>query len=593
MYPNTNLNYWPQMQGTCTSYIAPRPICIGSSLWYSTDCDMGSGGMVEMDLANNCIKSVVPYRNGCQPRQHCVAKLGASIFIVDGINGVIFAFSPQKKVFLRKCGMPPIGNRGSCCALNGDIHIFNGYLNETGCHLVYCGATNKVRVLRDHRKGKGHIFEAVAAWNGHIVRFGGCNGKTKAAFCDFWMSSKVTGTPSVSLKWTRHKQCALPMGYVSAGYVVWRQWLLLFGGKYAPSKNSNEVLLLNLAQVEQGEARWAKLQHIECPVRSRFHAVLHRQKLHLIQFMTSHDEWHSHFMLSMAEIMGGLYDADSDYVPVPRNKAKPEGMDSAAAATATATTTASNAVVVHQHEGQHGAFSEFAQNTTPWQRQQKWQPVQRRKDELETDGGHCEQPQKPPHKEAAFEAEAECTECSAMREKAERAESMRQIIQQMLADKEQEIKDLKGKYQVLMAALNQKSTECERFKIANATLCDEFKEMTVELESTKLELDRMSKVLDTTKYRQWTPSEVVQWIVSLQPQKMRRYETTLREQFEKQGVNGLALEFVDKSSLFGWGVEDFMDRVQIEKAIQRLVAQHSIAYDEGQGTRTADKPGYL
>ena len=562
MYGNASLNYWPQLQSPCTSHIAPSVIQMGTSLWYSTDCDAGSCGMVEYDIETNSIKSVVKYRGGCEPKGHCICKLGRDILIIDGVKGQIFAFRPKNKKFIRKCAMPPTGNLASCVALHGDVHIFNGYTNETGAHLIYCGATNKVRALKDHRAGRGYIHESVTAWNGHILRFGGCNARTKEALCDFWMSPKLRAdaTPSPTLrgyKWTKKKSCVLPYGFIACGHVVWRQWLLLFGGQFGPAQFSNDVYVLNLAQIGKGGARWTKLHHLECPFRSRFHAVLHRQQLHLFQILSLNDEWRGHYTLSVPEILGGLYDADSSYVPSEPIHPAPAPV---------------------QGQGHDRNLNEQQQRSLLHHHAHA-QPQSQIRVQTQKQG------QKSKH------AVLECIGCTAMRDRVGRSEAECRLLQNVVAEKEAEIEGLRVSVERLTAALSQKGTECEQFKILNRTLSDEFKELSMELRSTRLELRRATTVIDPTKYQQWTPSEVVDWIVSLEPNKLRKYEKTLRAQFEKEGVNGMAIEYVDKPSLLGWGVENFMDRVQIEKGIQLLVQQHG-ANGNGQSSPYHHQPPY-
>merc|ERR1712130_162650 len=98
--------------------------------------------------------------------------------------------------------------------------------------------------------------------------------------------------------------------------------------------------------------------------------------------------------------------------------------------------------------------------------------------------------------------------------------------------------------------------------------------------------------IDTTKYREWTPNEVVDWIVSLQPQKMKKYEKWLRSQCSKQGISGVALEYLDKATLLGLGVEDFMDRVYIERSIQQLIQQNE-RFEEVPGAPMPDNTQYM
>merc|ERR1712228_94955 len=159
------------------------------------------------------------------------------------------------------------------------------------------------------------------------------------------------------------------------------------------------------------------------------------------------------------------------------------------------------------------------------------------------------------------------------RQRVDRAEAECHVLQKMATEKESEMKALREREHRLAAALSQKNAECEQFRTLNEQLAREYKQMSKDFALCKTkcaEMEQAAKVLDPSKYRQWTPRQVVDWMVSLQP-KFKKYKLILQPQFEKEGVDGMALQYVDKPSLLGWGVECFMDRVLMEKGIQRLM----------------------
>eukprot|EP01083_Nonionella_stella_P191259 708064_1 len=111
--------------------------------------------------------------------------------------------------------------------------------------------------------------------------------------------------------------------------------------------------------------------------------------------------------------------------------------------------------------------------------------------------------------------------------------------------------------------------ENERLTTENTQLNEECKETKLELIRVKTEFRKVA--LDPTKYLQWSDSEVVDWIVSIDGCKYAVYEEHLRLVFASEGVNGLALSEISKSDLKDWGIKSFMDRSNLYKQIQQLI----------------------
>ena len=61
------------------------------------------------------------------------------------------------------------------------------------------------------------------------------------------------------------------------------------------------------------------------------------------------------------------------------------------------------------------------------------------------------------------------------------------------------------------------------------------------------------------------------WIITIENGQFTKYEKLLRLVFKKEGVNGSQIEYIDKGELRGWGVELFIDRVNIYKNMQNLI----------------------
>ena len=108
----------------------------------------------------------------------------------------------------------------------------------------------------------------------------------------------------------------------------------------------------------------------------------------------------------------------------------------------------------------------------------------------------------------------------------------------------------------------------------------------IELEQMRNELAKIQKRqrIDTKRFLEWNSDELVDWIVTIQNGQFSKYEKILQVTFKKEGVNGSTLEHIDKAELRGWGVESFMDRINMYKHIQSLFNQNQqkqIANEEG------------
>eukprot|EP01083_Nonionella_stella_P182075 654077_1 len=95
-----------------------------------------------------------------------------------------------------------------------------------------------------------------------------------------------------------------------------------------------------------------------------------------------------------------------------------------------------------------------------------------------------------------------------------------------------------------------------------------------ECKETKLELQRLRALtLDPRHYLQWTASEVVDWIISIEDGKYAVYEENLRLLFASESVNGMALSQISKPDLKDWGIKNFVHRSNLYNQIQTLVNQ--------------------
>ena len=83
------------------------------------------------------------------------------------------------------------------------------------------------------------------------------------------------------------------------------------------------------------------------------------------------------------------------------------------------------------------------------------------------------------------------------------------------------------------------------------------------------------KNIDPTRYMEWTLDQFVVWISCLDDEKFKKYEETLREAFERDGIDGSAIVDIEKNDWIPWGIQSFKDRTSLQRHIQHLKEQNA------------------
>eukprot|EP01083_Nonionella_stella_P302566 1043720_1 len=162
--------------------------------------------------------------------------------------------------------------------------------------------------------------------------------------------------------------------------------------------------------------------------------------------------------------------------------------------------------------------------------------------------------------------------------------SLERQLEQLRNEKDREIEQLRNRDGQRQEEMMQLNNENERITRENTELNEECKETKLELRRVKTELNQLK--LDPANYLQWSDSEVVDWILSIQGG-YRVYEERLRVSFAAENVNGRMLSQITKDDLRGWGITDFGDRSNIYFEIQNLLNQPNQNKNDEEGASTA------
>eukprot|EP01083_Nonionella_stella_P033317 91210_1 len=166
----------------------------------------------------------------------------------------------------------------------------------------------------------------------------------------------------------------------------------------------------------------------------------------------------------------------------------------------------------------------------------------------------------------------------------QRITSLERQLEQLRNEKDREIAQLRNRDGQRQEEMMQLNNENERITRENTELNEECKETKLELRRVKTELNQLK--LDPANYLQWSDSEVVDWILSIQGG-YRVYEERLRVSFAAENVNGRMLSQITKDDLRGWGITDFGDRSNIYFEIQNLLNQPNQNKNDEEGASTA------
>eukprot|EP01083_Nonionella_stella_P153213 491935_1 len=163
-------------------------------------------------------------------------------------------------------------------------------------------------------------------------------------------------------------------------------------------------------------------------------------------------------------------------------------------------------------------------------------------------------------------------------------ETLRHANERLKSKSEKAIIDHMEAIKSLNSFTQSLQTQIARLQIENTRLKEEEKETHLELIRIKKDLLE-HKRLDTVNYLEWTPSQVVDWIISIHNGDYAQYEQNLRLLFAKESVNGAVLPRISKQDLKDWGIHNFSHRSNLYQQIRELIEQ------QNEGMQNIEGPG--
>ena len=110
---------------------------------------------------------------------------------------------------------------------------------------------------------------------------------------------------------------------------------------------------------------------------------------------------------------------------------------------------------------------------------------------------------------------------------------------------------------------------------------DDEKEYEMTIQELNAEIAELKlKCIDESKYTEWTPQEIVSWIVSLDSDRFSKYKDVLLQNLTEEGIEGADLCNVNEFDVKGWGIKNFKDKKFIMERITGLVKGNALNHDK-------------
>ena len=298
-------NTWVTHQMPPSTIMADKLIQIKDSIWYSTPYESGESGMVEYCLTSNTVKQIVKYPFNIQPFNHVACSLNDLIYIINGApNTEIIVFDPCSLQFSSK-GNPlkdKIGAYPSVIDINDKLYIYNGSHNKSLSY-IYNPETNESKTNNDDFALYRICNVAIIKYETQIFRFGGLTNANKAYLVDWFLIDDSTigidalivagyirtkcdheYPPSdilglifefyhVSRETHELDNCSdarLPFKMYLFGYILYRHYIIIFGGKIGLNEFLDSIFILDLYNKDKG---WIE-SDVRCPKKNGYKAIL-------------------------------------------------------------------------------------------------------------------------------------------------------------------------------------------------------------------------------------------------------------------------------------------------------------------------------
>ena len=172
--------------------------------------------------------------------------------------------------------------------------------------------------------------------------------------------------------------------------------------------------------------------------------------------------------------------------------------------------------------------------------------------------------------------------------------SLEQLVRSLRADlKASQKAEKEHQQQIVLLTESQKKSDAanhdlkaenERLQQQVGRYQEEEKEREMELQDLRAEVKQLKlQNLDPSKYEEWGPEEICQWIMGIDGGRFVKYEKAVRANLKEEEADGPTLAEVDGADLKRFGVTKLSDIKFLQKQIGKLVANNA----KGGGSKDA------
>ena len=233
-----------------------RLMKIGDSIYCSAAhkdlFNKSESGIIEFCTNLDKIINITEYPDDIKPTMQCCVSYKNDIYIIDGENWEIISFDTSSKTFTKKETIPKIGAYPSAVIIFDEIHIVHGERN-TKQHLIYNITQDNVQIIE--QKCERLIVIPMIVYNEKMIKFDGQKG--------LHISSKIVKDKKYDnvhahdkIVWTMKPEWKLPKAVVCCGYILYRRYMIIFGGIVDDDVFLDSIYLLDLEKSE-GWKNWS------------------------------------------------------------------------------------------------------------------------------------------------------------------------------------------------------------------------------------------------------------------------------------------------------------------------------------------------
>eukprot|EP01083_Nonionella_stella_P036477 99516_1 len=199
--------------------------------------------------------------------------------------------------------------------------------------------------------------------------------------------------------------------------------------------------------------------------------------------------------------------------------------------------------------------------------------------------------------------DVKCSECDSLRDQNQillsAKNSLQTLVDQLLKQQDtlqnenrllmQNNTDLTNENNQLVQNVNDIKAEKQGLLKQRQAINDECKEITVQFNELKHKYNALKQKvkLNPLQYTEWTADEMLQWITTWKNGKFNKYKSVLLTAFSEQNFDGSCVQFLEKTDVSEWGINDFKDKSEIYQIFQSLRDGNNKSLNVDEGSSTA------